>query len=202
MLLLLGCGKKTVYTYPSAPANEATPEMKSEINEELTKLEQEFSEFGVKINLHELPVVVASLPFGVVGRCQYGRKNAGIFIVLSPLNFQKPEFAPLDDHLFEKEFVRVLLHEIGHCYFGRQHETATYLESPGNSFELHHEGTSVVFDKIPRSLMPAESPYRLPKALRKYYISEIAGKAELTSPTVLETFTDFQVVSNERDVLP
>lgn len=197
LALLFGCGKKTVWTYPPLPENQASPEVNEEINLELDKLQQEFSDINVTVNLKRLPVVVAPLPFGVVGRCQYGEKNKGAYIVLSPTLFYQPDnLSPADEIIFEKEFVRVLIHEIGHCYFYRQHERPTFVESPGNAFELRHEGSAVIFDKIPTSLMPAEATYRMPKSLRKYYLAEVARKARLSNPVGLERYTEFQIVSN------
>lgn len=197
LLLLVGCGKKTIYTDPSTPSNQASFSMKSEIAEELARLEKDFQDAGVEIDLNKLPVVVAPLPPGVVGRCQYGKRNTGIFIILSPMLFPRDgDYLPLDAELFEKDFVRVLLHEIGHCYFRRDHEAPEYLEEPGHSFELSHEGRSVVFDRIPRSLMPAESTFRMPKALRRYYVAEMAHKASLETADVLGQFTEYLIVSN------
>ena len=201
-LLLLGCGKKTIYTTPPMPANQASPEVKAEISEELEKLQQEFSELNVSVDLKRLPVIVSPLPFGVVGRCQYGSNDRGAYIILSPNLFGQVEFLPLDSSQFEKEFVRVLIHEIGHCYFRRMHEAPEFLETPGSSFELRHEGSAVVFDKIPSSLMPAESVYRMPKALRKYYLSELVGKSRLSNPTVLGEFTEFQMITNNGEIHP
>lgn len=201
LMLLSGCGRKIIYTDPAMPSNQASLTVRSEIEEELVRLEKDFQAIDVNIDLHKMPVIVSPLPFGVVGRCQYGKRNTGVFIILSPALFPGPEtFLPLDSELFEKDFVRVLLHEIGHCYFRRDHEEPSFLESPGSSFELRHEGRSVMFDRIPRSLMPAESTYRMPKALRGYYIAELAKKAVLENPTVLGEFTDFQVVGHETDL--
>jgi hypothetical protein len=202
IMLLVSCGRKTVYTYPPVPANQASPQVRAEISDELVQLEKDFDSIGVKINLHEMPVVVSPLPFGVVGRCQYGEKEKGVYIILSPLLFPREEFLPLDAFMYEKDFVRVLIHEIGHCYFHRQHEEPKFLQSSGNAFELHYEGTDVVEDKIPVSVMPAESIYRMPKALKLYYLSELAGKAKLTDPVDLRQFADFTIVSNSNTIQP
>jgi hypothetical protein len=198
LTLLMGCGKKTIYTNPPMPENQASTAVQSEIDEELVRLEEDFKALDLSLNLQQMPVIVSPLPFGVVGRCQYGKDNKGIFIILSPALFPADGFRPMDSFLFEKEFVKVLIHEIGHCYFRRMHEEPQYLAIPGSSFELKHEDGNVIFDKIPTSVMPAESTYRLPKTLRNYYLSELAGKARLENPTVLGEFTDFQIVSNEK----
>lgn len=196
-LLLMGCGEKTIYTDPATPNNLASSSVQTEIDEELTKMQGEFEALNVKVDLKKLPVVVAPLPPGVVGRCQYGRANKGIFIILSPVLFTADNaFTALDAEHYEKDFVRVLLHEIGHCYFRRMHEAPEFLEVPGNSIELRHEGAGVIFDKIPTSVMPAESIYRMPKALRSYYISELVGKAELESTEHLEEFTEYHLLEN------
>lgn len=200
LLLLLGCGKKTVYTYPPAPANEASPEVQAELNTELDKLQKEFADLNVKVDLKRLPVVVAQLPMSVMGRCQYKGKSEGAYIILSPVLFwENPGFEASDAVLFEKEFVRVLIHEIGHCYFGRKHEAPTFFESPGNAFELRSGNGSVTYDKIPRSLMPAESSYRMPKSLRKYYLAELVRQVKSTDPLILDQYSDMHVVdANEK----
>lgn len=197
ILLLASCGKKTVWDYPPLPADQASPEEKLMIEAELDKIEKDFADIGTPLDLRSLPVVVAPLPFGVVGRCQYGKKNRGAYIVLSPALFTSAyQYADAEAHLFEKEFVRVLIHEIGHCYFYRNHEEETYLESPGNSFELRSSTGSVIFDRVPRSVMPASSAYRMPKSLRKYYLAELGNQARLTDSVSLREFTDFQVLEH------
>ncbi len=202
LALLSGCGKKTIYTNPPMPENQASSSVQAEIEEELVRLENDFKELDVQVDLNRMPVIVSPLPFGVVGRCQYGKDNRGIFIILSPSLFPADGFRPMDSFLFEKDFVKVLIHEIGHCYFRRMHEEPLFLEIPGSSFELRHADGNVIFDRIPKSLMPAESTYRMPKTLRSYYLSELAGKALLDNPTVLGQYTDFQVVTNAKETPP
>lgn len=202
LALLSSCGKKTIYSIPPMPEDQASPVMKAEISDELQRLEDDFADLGVSVDLHKLPVVVADLPHRVVGRCQYRQGSEGAYIVLSPLLFPpRGSLWPIDDPNYEKEYVRVLIHEIGHCYFHRQHERPAYLEAPGISFELRFEGSSVTYDRIPKSLMPAESLYRMPRALRKYYLSELVGKAELTNQEVLGEFTEFQALGQGDTVL-
>lgn len=198
LVLLISCGRKTVYTYPPMPKDQASPEVKAEIDGEIAQLQKEFDSLNVKIDLQKLPIVVSDLPFGVVGRCQFGKKNTGAYIILSPQLFPKPnDFVPLDAHLYEKDFVRVLIHEIGHCYFKRMHEKPAFLESPGNHYELEHEGTTVFVNRIPRSVMPEEAIDRMPKALRLYYLAEVAGKSRLNDNVSLQRFTEFRLRSNE-----
>lgn len=198
--LLLGCGKKTVYTNPAMPENQASLSTQEEIEEELVLIEKDFKDLGVDLNLKRMPVIVSPLPYGVVGRCQYGKNNQGVFIILSPALFPVEGFRPMDSALFEKDFVKVLIHEIGHCYFNRAHNEPEYFEIPGSSFELHHELGNVIFDKIPKSVMPAESTYRMPKSLRNYYLSELAGKIRPNNSSILGDFTGFQVVSNSNTI--
>lgn len=200
--LLLSCGKKTVYTNPVMPENQASTSVIEEIDEELVLLEKDFKDLGVDLDLMRMPVIVSPLPYGVVGRCQYGKNNQGVFIILSPSLFPMEGFRPMDSVLFEKDFVKVLIHEIGHCYFNRAHNEPEYFEIPGSSFELHHEFGNVIFDKIPKSVMPSESTYRMPKSLRHYYLSELAGKIRLNSSAVLGEFADFKVVSNSNTIEP
>ena len=202
LTLLLGCGKKTILTNPPLPENQASTAVQGEIEEELIRLEEDFKSIEINLDLNQMPVIVSPLPFGVVGRCQYGKDNQGIFIILSPTLFPADGYRPLDSFLFEKEFVKVLIHEIGHCYFKRMHEEPLFLEIPGSSFELRQADGNVIFDKIPKSVMPAESTYRMPKALRNYYLSELAGKALLHDQTVLGEYTDFQVVSHSKEISP
>jgi hypothetical protein len=199
-LLLSGCGKRIIYTDPVAPQSQASSALKADIDDELTKLEDDFRDINVNVDLKRLPVVIAPLPFGVVGRCQYGHRKSGIFIILSPVLFPGDNFESEND-LYEKEFVRVLLHEIGHCYFGRKHEAPAFLEIPGSAFEFDQNGMTVRFDKIPRSLMPAQSFYKMPKVLRKYYVAEIAGKAQLADLTVLGRYAQFRIVNSDSNTI-
>lgn len=195
-LLLLSCGKKTIYKTPPMPANEASPETQEMIHAELLRLQKDFSELNVNVNLTRLPVVVSNLPFGVVGRCQYKQKSDGAYIILSPSLFWENTDLPTPDaFLFEKEFVRVLIHEIGHCYFHRKHEEPKWIEAPGHSIELIAEGGTITYDRIPRSLMPAESNFRLPKNLRKYYLEELVHRVRRSDPVILERYTEYQVVA-------
>ena len=186
---------------PDAPASEASALQSSQIEEELKKLEVEFSELGVDINLHKIPVIVK--PMSDLGRCTSNDKGKSLWITINPIIFQSPSRG--DYSMNETTLYSVLLHEIGHCYFGRQHEENEYVSMEGHKVTFPHEYELVGYGKyrlnfrdneLPKTVMMVNRP-PVPRVLRKYYTSEIAGLERLHSFADLKVYTEVELEEDE-----
>lgn len=198
LLLLTACGRKVVNK--KLPENETSPLVSNQIDEALKMFEQDFKESGILINLHRLPVIVGKIKNR--GECHYDKNNKPRAIVLN-----RNLFPSKDSALIEATFVQVLLHEIGHCYFDRQHKKTSGISTNGKTIALPTEAyvpgwgadRVIIHDKgLAVSIM--ETPFKsiLPKALRKYYVAELAGKDKARTIEDLKKYTDYDVLEDGR----
>jgi hypothetical protein len=153
------------------------------IGEVLDDLEQRFSDIDVLVDFRSIPIFVVDEPtrggIDIAGLC----RGAGKRIILDRRLFNIEE---------ENDKITLLwwtiLHELGHCYFGRGHlKTYTYAEE-SKVFHLKTEQkipeeftyvckleSSVMFPGITMasSLMPAfAKPYYIHEMAREHYKTE------------------------------
>lgn len=167
------------------PHNEATPEEQTQINVELNRLEQEARLAGVDLNLSRVPVLVTSdgtadlEPFA--GQCVRSHKGRPLFIQIDRSVLNKPVQDGISPLLRS-----VLLHEIGHCYFDREHD-ATVLAEKGSFVSWKTSSGNQALPDLPASLMNPDSNYGLvPKALEGYYLREILTGTRVNTLTELK----------------
>lgn len=180
LLLASACGKKVHLS--KLPKNEKSALQGNQIDEALKSFEEDFAEIGVPVNLRRLPVIVGEI--NNAGECHYDENGKGRAIVLNKNIFY--EFAEND--LAMKYFETVLLHEVGHCYFNRNHTKDERINFHGKQFMLPGEFYVSGFGSmrlilrdfsLPVSVMTVGG-YQIPKAYQKYYVAELANKAHVT----------------------
>lgn len=193
---ILGCNEKIVYLDPKPPSNQANALQSNSIDEEIEKLEKDFDEQGTPVNLKKLPIVVSSI--SNLGECHYNKKGKPIFIVLDPKIFSDAQTTRGDEELNESLLFSVLLHEVGHCYFNRKHETNQYVDFAGQKVSTPLAYQLPGFGEYTLSFRDGELPVTammnnrppIPRILRKYYIAEIAGLDRMRNLEDLKRYTD------------
>jgi hypothetical protein len=186
-LLFLGCGKNI--PVQTLPVNSATPEETQKIDEALALIQADLAEEGIHKNLRRVKIIVADLDDpSIQGRC-YRNAGKGVALVMSHqiLAQESP-----DEDLYPWYFT-VLLHEIGHCYFNRDHETEVI---PFPNKEVVYSAASSRPGKehtgawISPSVMNLASDRYMLKALRRYYVKEVAGLDRVRSIEDLNNYTE------------
>lgn len=188
---------------PDDQASTAERDAVSEILESITKYT---AEFGQQHDFTRLPIIVRSRDNpseNVAGRCHYNYQNQGHFIEV--FKDVIPVTASNRDVYYSAELFIVLLHEIGHCYFGRPHEAATIRKRGYEMvFKVPTEyGTGeVVFNEIPATIMIDTWSVGIPRSLERYYVGEVLGLQRANTPEELKKFIDFNLRAREAAVPP
>lgn len=165
--LLLSCqpldeAKKTV------PNSEATTFEQEEINQTVSEIETLATSMGIDRNFKNFPVIVIledSLNRKAQAYCKHERNGAGFYVAImkSTMDEYRLLYKPHGKNSF---LFMLLVHEFGHCFFGRGHHENTALRNGGS--------------KVPVSAMMTTSHnllgmQELSQKVKSYYIAEIAG---------------------------
>jgi hypothetical protein len=203
---LISCNKdvnllKSELNEYAVPADEATPAERQEIDDTLASISQKAAQYGYFNDFKSIPVLVTSEDSTVTGRegmCQWDKNYRGIFIKINRRVFDRDRSLGRFRAVFS-----VLLHEIGHCYLGRQHETTLLTEKSSHlQVEVTDKmgGTDFVEDGFPVSVMTVlhsknctencEASSRLPSIpeLQDYYVAEVIGFSRINSLRELAQF--------------
>jgi hypothetical protein len=175
------------------PNDESTAYERRVIKRTTKKIEAIAYNLGKEETFESIPVLVTTEDPSVTkrwGYCQWDENGKGVFIVLNREVFQKD----LENDRLHFVF-GVLLHEIGHCYFGRKHDTAV-IKKPGYKISIEtfdaDGGTTITIDEFPVSIMYSKSSLvgspltGVPTSLEHYFVAEILGLQRVSSVEDLE----------------
>lgn len=204
-LALAGCAKAdtagtaTQAQHIPVPTDEADEGERAQIDATLSRIEELTRTLGKPHTFRSVPVVVTTSnqytdhPAACValgGEPQFILVKPGVFT-------EEAQIAPGN---IESSLFRVLLHEIGHCYFHREHEEAQ-IEEAGRMIELtvNQQGVSgrIQFPYLDATVMVPEN-LTVPIALEKYYVAEILGLARAKTLDDLVPYAPLKYV-DERD---
>lgn len=204
----LSCAKqddsKTKVSALVVPADEATEQEREIIDRTLTELEQLSAELGQARSFRSIPVLVTS------EKPEDSRRYAACF-----LEGGKGKFIQVNRQVLRREkdifkgttstFFQVLLHEIGHCYYGRHHlddqiDVSKYhVSQPEGDHSRRREIAILSFNG---SAMHSKNMIVL-NVMKKYYVAEIIGLVPALNVRALQDFTPFTFVERKpEEVLP
>lgn len=173
---LFGCGPTS---QPSAepeamPIDESTPTERKLIESKIKEISDIAEKLGYKEGFTEVPVYVTSADLKLTAYCRTDGSRRGQVIVLTrkALSSGRKHY----DKLFG-----ILLHEIGHCYFSRDHETRK-LKIDQKKFVIqvkdNNKKKKISGRALPTSMMytgPGSLQFLDNPELKKYYVAEILG---------------------------
>jgi hypothetical protein len=203
---LLACGNQNsqpaTETQKPIPVNEATQAETDLIESEKAEITEIAKTLGVELDLDQIPVIVTTanglknsegLP-AYQGLCEFDSNGKGRFIILTKevLNFDLMKSSVYSQRELTLLSFQVLLHEIGHCYFNRKHETNN-LEKTGYEFVIAQKSEKFSYDQLPTSIMSTSVGATLPYNLKKYYVAEILGVFRANSAEELSQYTDTEI---------
>lgn len=184
-----------VQTEPSfkLPADVSTEAEKEKIHAIISTIEADLDQLGVTKKLDTIPIIVAKLEDRVAARCYKDERDRAIGIVVAASTLADvgadPRYLPLS--------FKAILHEIGHCYFDRDHEEVAF-SVPDQSIKLVlGEGeiqTSHIITLLSPTIMEPVDLFMIPVELRSYYVAEVAGKERLSSWEDLDQFGQVELV--------
>lgn len=175
------------------PADEATAQERAQIASTVKEIETLAGELARPQAFRSLPVVVTTESMAETkraGAC-FMENGRGKFILVNREVFR--EEARMAAGRFQTTLFRVLLHEIGHCYLGRDH-LETRISGQGRKLRFHRrEPGKKAFDDLFSSdynvsSMESQSLV-MPLALKKYYVAELLGLFRAASLNDIAEYT-------------
>jgi hypothetical protein len=169
LFILISCGRKVVEE-SNFPDNQASAVEKEVLDEVLSTIQADFDALGVRVDVRDTRYSVADTDnaLGICFKSASGERR-GIALhhkVFAEMIETKDTYGLI---------YKVLLHEIGHCFFDREHDE-TYFSEPGYVMLIEmREGSIERHSTLPVTLMSELGWYRVPKTLWPYYVKEIAG---------------------------
>lgn len=169
LFILVSCGKKVVEE-SNFPENRASAVETEVLDKVLTNIQADFDALGVQVDVKDTRYSVADTD-NALGICFKSGSGERRGIALHHKIFSEMIESPEDYGLIYK----VLLHEIGHCFFDRVHDEA-YFSVPGYVMLIEMQPRVIErHSTLPVTLMSELGWYRVPKVLWPYYVKEIAG---------------------------
>jgi hypothetical protein len=177
------------------PDDEATLSEREQINAALERIEALTAELGQARSFRELPIVVTS-------RHDYTHHPAACVSLNGKAQFIliRPEVLSAERMLWsdnlDTTLFRVLLHEIGHCYFQRDHDDtriASDLHFIQMKVRRRNSEERRLYSMLDVSVMASDS-LELPVPLEKYYVAELLGLKRATRLADFRAYGSFQFV--------
>lgn len=205
--LSCGCAKleeltgREVHGASSVPESKATADEQAAIDTTLDEISNLTEKFGPRKTFDTIPIVVNDEDMNKTKRggfCSYGP---------SYISINKAVFKPGSDD--ESNLFNILLHEIGHCYFGRAHDQTTFFKdgfwvSVTTRDYVRRRATSQLENEICVSMMCTSSQSTgltkppTPYQLREYYVGEILQKIRARKLSDFEKFGDVQFLAKAK----
>lgn len=195
LLLLSSCGAgKTIIVDGVLPEDKASALESSQLDEALSKIQSDFDEIGVEINVRSIPYTVNDLGenAGICVRRADGRPKG---ISIDHKTFWGFDF---DRNHELPQIYNTLLHEIGHCFFNRSHED-DWLQVPQKCFlAKYYPDRSPTKDmSLQLSVMNIIGWNVIPTSIWPYFVKEIAGVHRLRSWQEMQAYVNIELVDDE-----
>ncbi|MGZ3657257.1 MAG: hypothetical protein ACXVB9_02690 [Bdellovibrionota bacterium] len=179
------------------PTDEATSEERSQLDATLTQIEGITRDLGHPQTFRSIPVILTTDDHTYTDHPAGCVSSGGVpqFILVKRVVLENE--ARISEGQVESTLFRVLLHEIGHCYFSRQHEDAPIFEV-GKNIELSvkrgNVGGKIQYPMLDATVMEPQN-LTLPIALEKYYVSEILGMGRAKTLADLAAYAPLRYVA-------
>lgn len=191
ILLLASCQPQTVGF--RLPKDEGTAEEKQKIKDVVASIEADLLELGIPQKLSALPIVVTKLEDRVAARCYKDDRDRALGIAVTAATLADvgadPRYLPLS--------YKAILHEIGHCYFDRDHEEVAFVV-PNQNLRLvmqrEEAESNHLLAMLSPTIMEPVDLFAIPVELRSYYVGEVAGLERMVSWEDLARFGEVELV--------
>ncbi len=173
------------------PADEASASERQIIDKTLTEIEGVAASLGRPQQFRRIPVLVSSEELASNHRFAacFSEEGQGRFIQVNrKVLDRESELQERRDHL--STLFQVLLHEIGHCYFAREHsdESIDLRRHEVSKASYRYSGRSLNF-----SSMHSRNVFMIDQ-LRSYYVAELLGLVPVPSIEALRTYGELSIV--------
>lgn len=186
--LLVGCGK-TVVEKNNFPENNASALETEELEKALASIQVDFQKANINVKLDSIPYSITDLD-DISGACYKKGNGSRIGIALDHELFEDP----IENNDSYGLLYKVLLHEIGHCFFNRNHDEE-YFTIPRYDMmiKLYPDRVPQREESFQQSMMSEWGWFLTPKVLWPYFVKEIAGQARITKWEEIKPFADVTI---------
>lgn len=185
LVICFSCGKKAQEII--IPANQASSDEAQILEKALATIEEDFANLNVQVNLRTIPYRISTLETGVAGICITKPDGSPVAIAIDHSVFTNWGIETDEYYGF---VYKVLLHEIGHCYFHRDHDNA-WLEVPNMNFRINYYGNLYTLEsKFQLSVMNTQGAPSVSKRIWPYYVKEVAGLDRVRRIEDIENYLD------------
>ena len=198
-LLNSGCTQQRDASY-DFPVDVGTLEDHAKIQQTALEIEKVAASLGKGKDFHSFPVfVVGKNTPHAMGSAYCLSDSSGHGVYIGIRRHLLEETAEMNANGFGKSrLFLILLHEYGHCLFGRAHDTEL-LRQPNTRINLQADPASSVFQSVvalpPTCMYPNAYITELPDSLKKYYVGELFGLGRMKSLGEAEKLEGFQLSS-------
>lgn len=169
LFILVSCGPKVVEE-SNFPDNQASTVESEVLDEALTQIQSDFDVLGVDVDVRDTRYSVADTD-KALGICFKNADGERRGIALHHKLFNET----IETEDTYGLLYKVLLHEIGHCFFDREHDE-TFYSLPGYVMLIElQQGVIERRSTLSVTLMSEFGWYQVPKLLWPYYVKEIVG---------------------------
>lgn len=188
MFILISCGRRVIEK-SNFPANNASALESEVLDDALTQIQNDFNANGVSVDVRDTRYSVADTQ-DALGICYKDGdgKRSGIAL------HHKLFLEEIEDRDNFGILYKVLLHEIGHCFFNREHDE-THYKAQGHIMLIEMEpGKMERYIDLSVTVMSQYGVYPVAKSLWPYYVKEIAGLDRIISWENILPYTDVKLV--------
>ena len=194
LFLVISCGK-VVEEKSSFPENNASPIETEAFKEALATIQADFNAINVNVDLNSIPYSINNLG-SAAGICYKAGDGDIIGIALDHSLFER-QYEDEDEYGY---LYKVLLHEIGHCFFNRNHDEDYFKVAdhdmmirfyPNRKLDRH--------GAIAQSVMSELGFYQVPKTIWPYYLKEIAGFDRIKTWEDILKYTEIIIVPHNNN---
>ena len=176
------------------PPDEATPEERAMLDKTLTEIEKLTGEVGRAQSFRALPVLVTTESPKETLRYAacYSEEGRGRFITVNRFVLEKEKYFAAGSE--ESTLFQVLLHEIGHCYFGRTHDdTQISLHKLRAVLKEGNVERGLALRSLNSSAMHSKNLMVI-SHLKRYYVAEIIGLVPAPDLPAVSRYTNYTFV--------
>lgn len=185
MMLSLSCQKpQNANSENIVPESIASAQEQSEIKNTVSEIQELGDRLRLNRDFNSFPIRIVekySGDGGALAFCQQREDGTGVYIGIlkSTMDNYFAQLQPKGENSF---LYLLIVHEFGHCLYGRDHEDAT-ISVPGLNIFFAGKNPAEYVEiggEIPVSVMMTQASsslgsYVLPEDVKSYYLSEIAG---------------------------